>query len=87
MGDALVQEGYPADALHGDLSQAQRDLVMGKFRQQSIRLLVATDVAARGPDGMRSPISSTTTCPMIPIYTPIAAVEPRRPGNRASPSP
>ena len=50
VGDALVQEGYPADALHGDLSQAQRDLVMGKFRQQSIRLLVATDVAARGLD-------------------------------------
>jgi ATP-dependent RNA helicase DeaD len=50
VADALVQEGYPADALHGDLSQAQRDHVMGKFRRQSIRLLVATDVAARGLD-------------------------------------
>jgi len=50
VADALVQEGYAADALHGDLSQAQRDHVMRKFRQQSIRLLVATDVAARGLD-------------------------------------
>ncbi len=50
VADALVQEGYPADALHGDLSQAQRDHVMGKFRRQSIQLLVATDVAARGLD-------------------------------------
>ena len=50
VADALVQAGYPADALHGDLSQAQRDHVMGKFRRQSIRLLVATDVAARGLD-------------------------------------
>jgi ATP-dependent RNA helicase DeaD len=50
VAEALVQEGYPADALHGDLSQAQRDHVMRKFRQQSIRLLVATDVAARGLD-------------------------------------
>jgi ATP-dependent RNA helicase DeaD len=50
VAEALVQEGYPADALHGDLSQAQRDHVMRKFRRQSIRLLVATDVAARGLD-------------------------------------
>lgn len=50
VADALVQEGYSADALHGDLSQAQRDHVMRKFRQQSVRLLVATDVAARGLD-------------------------------------
>ncbi|MFO7712938.1 DEAD/DEAH box helicase [Desulfosarcina sp.] len=50
VADSLIQEGYRADALHGDLSQAQRDLVMRKFRQQSIRILVATDVAARGLD-------------------------------------
>jgi len=50
VADALVQEGYQADALHGDLSQGQRDHVMRKFRRQSIRLLVATDVAARGLD-------------------------------------
>jgi ATP-dependent RNA helicase DeaD len=48
--EALVRDGYQADALHGDLSQAQRDYVMQKFRQASLRILVATDVAARGLD-------------------------------------
>jgi ATP-dependent RNA helicase DeaD len=46
----LINDGYDADALHGDLSQSQRDTVMQKFRSRSIRLLVATDVAARGLD-------------------------------------
>ncbi|MBU0476021.1 MAG: DEAD/DEAH box helicase [Bacteroidetes bacterium] len=46
----LMDDGYNADAIHGDLSQAQRDVVMGKFRTKHIRLLVATDVAARGLD-------------------------------------
>ncbi len=46
----LVRDGYNADALHGDLSQAQRDSVMQKFRSGNLRLLVATDVAARGLD-------------------------------------
>ena len=46
----LIHDGYSADALHGDLSQAQRDQVMGKFRCKSIQILVATDVAARGLD-------------------------------------
>ncbi len=46
----LMQDGYDADALHGDLSQGQRDYVMQKFRRTSIRILVATDVAARGLD-------------------------------------
>ena len=46
----LMQEGYNADTLHGDLSQAQRDAVMQKFRMRNIQLLVATDVAARGLD-------------------------------------
>ena len=45
-----MQEGYNADSLHGDLSQAQRDLVMQKFRIRNLQLLVATDVAARGLD-------------------------------------
>ena len=45
-----MQDGYNADALHGELSQAQRDAVMQKFRMKNIRLLVATDVAARGLD-------------------------------------
>lgn len=46
----LINDGYNADALHGDLSQAQRDSVMQKFRTRSIKMLVATDVAARGLD-------------------------------------
>ena len=46
----LTDEGYNADALHGDLSQEQRDLVMRKFRTRHLQLLVATDVAARGLD-------------------------------------
>jgi len=46
----LMGDGYNADALHGDLSQSQRDHVMGKFRQKNLEILVATDVAARGLD-------------------------------------
>lgn len=46
----LIEDGYNADALHGDLSQAQRDTVMSRFRNQQLQLLVATDVAARGID-------------------------------------
>ncbi len=46
----LINDGYNADALHGDLSQAQRDVVMQKFRVRNLQLLVATDVAARGLD-------------------------------------
>ena len=46
----LMKDGYNADALHGDLSQIQRDRVMDKFRERSIQILVATDVAARGLD-------------------------------------
>lgn len=46
----LIADGYSADALHGELSQAQRDNVMGRFRNGAIQLLVATDVAARGLD-------------------------------------
>ena len=48
--DKLIQDGYTVDALHGDLSQAQRDMVMRKFRNKKIMILVATDVAARGID-------------------------------------
>ena len=50
VAEKLMQDGYQAEALHGDLSQAQRDAVMRKFRQKTIRILVATDVAARGLD-------------------------------------
>ncbi|WP_028582919.1 DEAD/DEAH box helicase [Desulfogranum mediterraneum] len=50
VADKLSQDGYNAEALHGDLSQAQRDQVMQKFRRKSLQILVATDVAARGLD-------------------------------------
>ncbi len=50
VADKLIKDGYNADALHGDLSQAQRDSVMGKFRKKHLQILVATDVAARGLD-------------------------------------
>ncbi len=50
VADNLIRDGYNADALHGDLSQQQRDLTMQKFRRHRIQLLVATDVAARGLD-------------------------------------
>lgn len=50
VADKLIQDGYNADSLHGDLSQAQRDSVMDKFRKKNIQMLVATDVAARGLD-------------------------------------
>lgn len=48
--EQLIREGYDIDALHGDLTQAQRDKVMGRFREKSLELLIATDVAARGID-------------------------------------
>ena len=50
VADALIKDGYNAEALHGDLSQQQRDIVMKKFRDRVVSLLVATDVAARGLD-------------------------------------
>ena len=50
VADKLMQDGYSADALHGELSQSQRDHVMQRFRRKSIQILVATDVAARGID-------------------------------------
>jgi ATP-dependent RNA helicase DeaD len=50
VADKLMQDGYNADALHGDLSQSQRDHVMARFRTKHLQMLVATDVAARGLD-------------------------------------
>lgn len=50
VADKLMEDGYNADALHGDLSQAQRDYVMQRFRLKQLQMLVATDVAARGLD-------------------------------------
>ncbi|MBP1646256.1 MAG: ATP-dependent helicase [Bacteroidetes bacterium] len=50
VADMLIRDGYNADSLHGDLSQAQRDHVMNRFRLKNVQMLVATDVAARGLD-------------------------------------
>ncbi len=50
IAEKLMKEGYEIDALHGDLSQQQRDKVMGRFRERTLNLLIATDVAARGID-------------------------------------
>ncbi len=50
IAEKLTREGYDIDALHGDLTQQQRDKVMGQFRDKSLQLLIATDVAARGID-------------------------------------
>ena len=50
VAEKLMKDGYNAEALHGDLSQAQRDYVMKKFRERNLQILVATDVAARGLD-------------------------------------
>lgn len=50
IADKLMQDGYDADSLHGDLSQVQRDYVMSKYRNHNLQILVATDVAARGLD-------------------------------------
>ena len=50
VAEKLIGDGYNADALHGELSQGQRDFVMNKFRRRKLQLLVATDVAARGLD-------------------------------------
>ncbi|WP_295652739.1 DEAD/DEAH box helicase [uncultured Mucilaginibacter sp.] len=50
IAEALIKDGYNADALHGDLSQQQRDKVMKRYRERSLQLLIATDVAARGID-------------------------------------
>jgi ATP-dependent RNA helicase DeaD len=50
IADKFMNDGYNADALHGDLSQAQRDFVMNRFRNRNLQMLVATDVAARGLD-------------------------------------
>jgi ATP-dependent RNA helicase DeaD len=50
IAEALIKDGYNADSLHGDLSQQQRDKVMKRYRERSLQLLIATDVAARGID-------------------------------------
>ena len=86
IADKLMQEGYNADSLHGELSQAQRDAVMQKFRIRNLQLLVATDVAAVWTL-TTSPTSSTTACPMIRKATHTAADVRDVPEKQAHPSP
>ena len=50
IADQLIRDGYNSDALHGDLTQQQRDIVMNRYREKSLQMLIATDVAARGID-------------------------------------
>lgn len=50
IADSMIKDGYNAEALHGDLSQAQREGIMRKFRERNLQLLIATDIAARGLD-------------------------------------
>lgn len=79
VADHLIRDGYNAEALHGDLSQAQRDLTMQKFRQHHTQLLIATDVAARGWTLTTSLTSSTmaypTTLKTIPTAQAVRGVQ------------
>ena len=50
LAEGLIKQGYRADAIHGDLSQHQRDRVMLRFKRKELQVLIATDVAARGID-------------------------------------
>ena len=72
VAEKLMRDGYNADALHGDLSQAQRDTVMNKFRIRNLQILVATDVAAR-LDVATLRMSSITICPAMWRYIRIEA--------------
>ena len=89
IADKLIHDGYNAEALHGDLSQQQRDLTMQKFRKHTTQFLVATDVAARGLDvddlthvinfGLPDDIESYThrsgrKVHLFRLYTPVNAV-------------
>jgi ATP-dependent RNA helicase DeaD len=81
-----MQDGYNAESLHGDLSQAQRDMVMQKFRIRHVKLLVATDVAARGLDVDDLTHIINYSIPKISRPIPTAAVVPVVPEKQASPS-
>src|SRR5215831_14681133 len=67
IAEKLTREGYDIDALHGDLTQQQRDKVMGEFREKTLQLLIATDVAARGIDvqGITHVINYESYVPML----------------------
>ena len=87
IADKLMQDGYNADSLHGELSQAQRDTVMQKFRIRNLQILVATDVAARGLDVDDLTPSSIMACRMIPKATLTVADVQDVPERQVLPSP
>lgn len=70
LAEMLLQVGYKVDAIHGDLSQAQRDRVMGRFKKNELQVLIATDVAARGIDvNDLSHVFHFTLPDDVPYYT------------------
>ena len=77
VAEKLIEDGYNAGALHGDLSQNQRDLVMKSFRNKQIQMLVATDVAARGLDIPLIQHVINYDLPQVPedIYTELGELE------------
>ena len=87
IADKLMQEGYNADSLHGELSQAQRDAVMQKFRIRNLQLLVLPTLPHAVWTSTTSPTSSTTACPMIRKATHTAADVRDVPEKQAHPSP
>ena len=80
-----MARGYPAETLHGDMTQPQRDRVMERFRDGNVELLVATDVAARGLD-VEHVIArhQLRRCPTTPSCTSTGSAGPAGPAARAS---
>jgi hypothetical protein len=81
----LERQGIAADAIHGDKSQQQRTEALEGFKSGKVRVLVATDVAARGLDIDDLPTSSTTSCRTPPKTTCIASAAPAAPASTATP--
>ena len=84
---ALIARGYPADRIHGDITQAVREKVLRRFREGSVEILVATDVAARGLDIEDIDLVFNTTSPMIRKTTYTALGVPVGPDALVDPSP
>lgn len=81
VSEALKKRGYSAEGIHGDLTQAKRDTVIRQFREKTIDILVATDVAARASISAALPTSSTTTCPRTRKATSTASAVPAVPAR------
>ena len=85
LADLLKQQGFQAEGLHGDLSQAQRDVAMNRFRNGGASILIATDVAARGLMWMMWKLSSITIFRRISSIMCTVSAEPAVPAERADP--